>query len=110
MTPEALTALKDSIAHWERKVADPENEPIGRKSCALCIQFIEDGCVGCPVKSRTGRKNCEGTPYIDVSNAQWEFEHGYVPLEAYIYINIFRAKCQLELDFLKSLLPKEEAK
>lgn len=86
MDPATLVALKGSIAKWEGIVAGgPEGD------CPLCLMFfrgrpIEDICVGCPVMERTGRRMCRGTPYWDDTNPK---------------------QAQAELDFLKSLLPKE---
>lgn len=41
-------ALRASIAHWERLsrgVAD-DNEGIGPSACALCVLFLDSGCMG----------------------------------------------------------------
>ena len=35
----------------------------GRKTCALCHQFFDDICFGCPVAQTTGEILCYGTPY-----------------------------------------------
>lgn len=103
MKQETLAALKDSIAHWERMVANPAGpDRPSAKQCALCGLFNPSGqpaknnCLGCPVYEKTGQKYCEGTPYDDAAFARatldWE-ELRYHALE--------------ELTFLRSLLPHE---
>lgn len=103
MNPETLEALKQSIAHWERKVENPDKEPIGPEHCALCQMFLlgEDirQCRSCPVSETTGRSSCFGTPYDSVVSAEFAFENGDISLDEY------RVTCRTELDFLKSLLP-----
>lgn len=35
----------------------------GSDSCALCQLYLDDNCKGCPVRGRTGKRGCRGTPY-----------------------------------------------
>lgn len=102
MEPRTLAALKDSIAHWERMATGnqgSEEEPTGR-FCALCREFFRKNkdCEGCPVSSLTGKEDCEDTPYWDAKD-EWD-EYGYS--------DSFRKLAMIQLQFLKSLLPKEE--
>ena len=87
MNKETKIALEDSIAHWERMVeyaGDPQyagETPIA-SNCALCVRFSrfgplcerEDNLGGepevCPVRRRTGDRDCLGSPY---SEAYWAF-------------------------------------
>lgn len=57
----------------------------GKETCALCMKYIGDDCARCPVKERTHKSFCDGTPYTS--------EHGA--------LTISRAKN--ELAFLNSL-------
>lgn len=100
MTPETLKALKGSIEKW-RRIVEGTGWDYGPRNCPLCIMFRDwddDGvnsCGGCPVKERTGKDGCEDTPY-----------EAYVDAEGTIGE---KAAARAELDFLRSLLPKEEA-
>lgn len=104
MPAKTLAALKKSIEHWER-LASGENdyqESIYSGDCALCGLFYHYGeptdCDGCPVKAKTGRRNCKNSPWQRVSDAK--FDHGEQS-------DAFRAAAGKELAFLKSLLPKK---
>lgn len=101
MNPETLEALKQSIAHWERKVENPAKEPIGPLHCALCQMFLygDYECRGCPIFETTRMSCCGGTPYASVMDAEDAFSDGDISLDQ------FREACRTELAFLKSLLP-----
>ena len=105
MDAKTLTPLEESIAHWER-IRDGKEPELGVANCALCKSFISGGCVGCPVREFSGKPGCEGTPYVvwahltEVPNKLYRIAE--TPEEI--------AAAQAELDFLRSLLPKEERK
>jgi len=102
MTNEALEALKQSIAHWERMESGTylEGEEPYEEHCALCRAFnLEAGmnCRGCPV-AEAGHRNCVGSPYM---RAEAMFaNHGIASVQ-------FKIAAREEIEFLKSLLPKE---
>ena len=107
MKPETLTALKESIKHWERNAFGP----IGKASdamrdCALCGIYFNSNCEECPVRENTGRRSCHGTPYSKASRAldRWQSSDGVKAEE-----DAFREAAKAELEFLKSLLPEGEA-
>jgi hypothetical protein len=61
-------ALEISIATWEKKRdgTDPRDIVIGVNECALCKEFFrrtEDYCSGCPIRKKTDRILCNGSPY-----------------------------------------------
>lgn len=94
MDAETLAALKGSIAKWEAIVAGTGRED-GPNNCPLCKMFyFKVDCKGCPVRERTGKEACQGTPYEDFVRARNRGWSGVMADEA-----------QHELDFLKSLLP-----
>lgn len=100
MNAETLTALQESIAHWE-SVASGNHEDIGPRRCALCEMFaigkhIDNICVGCPVAEATGKKGCRGTPYRSVEDALDDYG---------VNSDQFIEAAEKELAFLKSLLP-----
>lgn len=97
MPAATLEALRGSIAKWEAIVSGTGTDE-GAENCALCRLFHTDyredgglGCHGCPVRARTGRPLCMGSPYDDCHESPTE------------------EQAQAELDFLKSLLPPEVA-
>lgn len=100
MTPATLKALRGSIKKWE-KIVDGTGCDLGSHNCPLCKLFLtDDGCEGCPVSEKTGKPDCRGSPYI-----KWTLIHqGWWPL--YADMPKERAAAKAELNFLKSLLPK----
>ena len=102
-----LKALEDSIKHWEDNVRSARFGmyiPLGASQCPLCKLFNIDreaACEGCPVKSHTGKPFCQGTPYGKVASIKNDSVLGPQPNQKLI------AWCEKELNFLKSLLPKE---
>lgn len=109
MDPETLEALKGSIAKWERVVEGGIKENGGPTDCPLCVRFNSsynkelegEPCVGCPVMARTGQKHCGGSPYEAVEELETEYDSEEEGFESR-----YRAVAQRELDFLKSLLPR----
>jgi hypothetical protein len=103
MDAETLKALKASIAKWERNAAakKPEDFLVRASDCPLCDLFYErDLCVGCPVAAATGKSACSGTPYHSAHSAWLSWQHGG---------RSARSHARKEVEFLKSLLPAEEA-
>lgn len=103
MTKRALTALKESINHWEEMVKNGwENERPYARNCSLCVEFSigmthDERCLGCPVQHKTGEKYCFGTPFYTAENAFNSDRLG-----------TFKHHAKREVEFLKSLLPNEE--
>ena len=103
MDEETREALEASIAHWQEVVRNPYETDVGVSECALCRKFNhtwarwDDCCAGCPVRDRTGKSSCYGTPLYAFLK---ERKVGAWPNE--------QAKlAQAELDFLISLRPTE---
>jgi hypothetical protein len=109
MEERARIALEKSIREkWEPLACGEfESEP----RCALCIEYregnegrlIADWCIDCPVHTKTGQKNCNGTPY----------KTSWIPLfNDFIKPNLkdpeVISAAKEELEFLKSLRPKEK--
>ncbi len=100
-TPAAtLKSLKQSIAHWKRLATGKrrEGERVGVADCALCKLFFYKDCVGCPVAQKVNRIGCSDTPYKEADRTYYF----YGPDS-----NEFKQAAQVELNFLKSLLPKK---
>jgi len=98
MDKQTLKALKGSIKKWQ-KIVDGTGTDKGVDNCPLCELFwySPNFCDGCPVAERTGRPECEGTPYRDYRHAVAD-EDGESP----------KTYAVKELEFLKSLLPGEQ--
>jgi len=60
MNARTLAALQGSIAKWEAIVYDGGIDE-GISNCPLCCLFIEDDCIGCPVRAAAGPW-CTNTP------------------------------------------------
>ena len=103
-----LTALKKSIAHWERLASGQRKrgEWIGPTHCALCKLFIAGDCEDCPVAEETGYSYCDGTPY-EIVQAYIDARF-LVDRESILNSKEFKSAARKELRFLKSLLPKQK--
>lgn len=114
MDEVTLAALKESIAHWEQNLAAeyPDNVTIGASNCALCGVFLTSNCAGCPVNAVTNGNNCLGKPssYIGAVSAfySWRDAVEYKKPNRAEKDAAWRAAAQAEIDFLRSLLPKED--
>jgi hypothetical protein len=109
MDAETLKALKKSIKHWEgnAKADHVELAFVTSYHCALCDKFLvecDDLCIGCPVADKTEQPCCEGSPWEAAYNARC---YWYIKPNDIARRDAFRAAAQAEVDFLKSLLPKE---
>ena len=69
MNKIAIEALCKSIEHWYNnwELAQINEVPqLGSYQCALCVSFIDDNCIGCPVFAFTGQPSCTDTPYTEL--------------------------------------------
>ena len=100
MDDVTLIALKESIKKWESRANGEHTLTCGTHNCPLCRLFHSEhintganlSCKGCPVFEKTAVSCCRGTPYEDYIVNRTDFH------------------AQQELEFLRSLLPAEEAK
>lgn len=107
MNPTTLKALRASIRHWERLATGKQKggEDIYAKSCALCHLFLDDSldaddpenCHGCPVRAETGHSGCQFSPWDNAFQAR----------NAGLGSPRFIAAAQVQLAFLRSLLPQD---
>jgi hypothetical protein len=107
MDPETLEALKGSIAKWER-VVTKGTDGTNWMDCPLCDLFWENGCMGCPVRDRTKQRVCLGSPfevYADLRDTLIEDDE-IDPNQVGKHPGVI-ASAKDELDFLKSLLPRQ---
>jgi len=133
MKPDTLTALKESIEHWfenliAAQLSKESNTPInecgfsmGGDKCALCNEFWDINCEGCPIFESEIKNNrlpggtiiyshprqlCHSTPYEDITeyvDSNMNDEHD--PADQHL-INLVGE----EINFLISLLPDNERK
>ena len=118
MNKETLEALKGSIRKWERIVKTTTAKDDGIYNCPLCKlfhaaiskNFLSESCRTCPIYSKTNKCFCNGTPYQTWSNhhsadhddVKVYHKHRYVSCKECLQL------AKVELNFLKSLLPKEK--
>jgi len=104
MDDETLKALREEIERWEMII---DEEGVDVRNSPLCDLFLLSLCIGCPVVTIGGaRAGCQDSPYWNWVDHQLEEhgkENGYK-----VYCATCKKLAQKELDFLKSLLPKEE--
>lgn len=108
MDARTLEALKASIAKWERNAvaARKIQAHVFGDSCPLCKLFPGSqigNCKGCPVFERTLEHGCKGSPWFRAAVARNDWVWGSGKRST------FHAAAREEVDFLKSLLPPEEA-
>lgn len=99
MDKRTLTALKESIAKWEKNAQAEgiRGMKLSSDECPLCLLFLDrSDCDGCPVAERTELRFCEGTPYD-----YFAYTMMYDDAEAL-------SAARREAEFLKSLLPEGE--
>jgi hypothetical protein len=108
MDKKTLAALEGSIRKWEGIINDGKEDTI--ESCHLCRMYHEEftgyegvTCKGCPVAEKTGRPYCEGSPYEEWSNYDYEND-----MSGKVTDDRSRELAIEELEFLKSLLPNEK--
>ena len=65
-----IARLRYCIDHWERN-ANGTSASVSRFDCALCNEYIEIHCDGCPIQAATGKPFCVGTPYVAAAKA-WD--------------------------------------
>ena len=121
MTPQALTALQQSIEHW-RRLATGQRKPdesVGACYCALCREFNPPAgrytdrvfyCVGCPVMERTGNQFCYTTPWEKIEKAMDDHNDERDTRDWLDNSPEARALAAEELAFLESLLPQDSQK
>ena len=104
---KAIEPLCASIEHWyENWVLACEGDYLGinisSDGCALCGIYLYESlsCRGCPVRSKSGRPLCIGTPWAAVEENLANHAHGNLPLDISLY--------EKEYQFLVSLLPDKE--
>lgn len=121
MDEKTLTALQGSIAKWQA-IVDGTGHDAQWENCPLCIVFMEkyggeddpahyeDGCLGCPVAAKVSAACCSNTPYANWSDYFYEkFGVRIKAEDRKPFDDKSRELAQAELDFLRSLLPKEPA-
>lgn len=103
MNAKTLRALKASIEKWERFARGKARkaDTIFVETCPLCREFWPS-CSGCPVANKTGSAGCIDTPWEHVYDV---FEKIPESRDFRDYRR-FRLAARVEVDFLKSLLPK----
>jgi hypothetical protein len=111
MHAKTLEALRGSIRKWEQIAAGTEGDR-GPANCPLCEMFYSGHCTGCPVAHKTGEIECDGSPYqkwTALPTSLFRVEKIDGRYSWWVDSEESRAAAQAELDFLKSLLPKDSS-
>lgn len=107
MNQKVRKALEGSIKKWE-KIVNGTGIDKGTDNCPLCkLFYFKKNCVGCPVFNKTKIKDCLRTPYSQWLQHQWIHKKITDPNKHKIFDSKSKHIAQAELQFLKSLLPKE---
>lgn len=110
MKPKQLAALQESIAYWEENLAklDWTKLQFGREVCPLCkLNYLS--CQECPIYLVSGKPDCDNTPFYPAYAAfhNWQKAPFENPEVWYNARDRWRSACQVEIDFLRSILPAE---
>lgn len=99
-----ITALKESIKHWEEnyEAESVDNISVRWDSCACCVLWIENECEECPISEFTGQQHCHGTPYQDYDFDY--FECIYTPELREAWFKDNRKYFPEEIEFLQNVL------
>jgi hypothetical protein len=104
-------ALSESIEKW-KSIVNKTGHDQGAINCRLCKIYYDDDCKECPVHIKTGKTECDNTPWEKWYLHHKNDHHGNNPdfHITDIPVKIECRKCKRlakkELKFLKSLLPK----
>ena len=111
MNKKTLAALKASIQHWKENEAAESSDDVSvwGDYCALCQLFVvkNESCDGCPVAKRTGKEQCDGSPWGAARDEFKKWRWAYL-VDLQEARDAFRAAARAEREFLESLLPEGE--
>lgn len=107
-------ALEQCITKYENMLAGTPTS-LGPTECALCQLCDKDGyleCKPCPVAQRTGEGNCSGTPWVAICNTlPHDSRYGGRKFDNVVVRTAkLKAAVAAEIEFLKSLRPKQRGK
>jgi len=108
---EQLTALDESIAHWERLATGKrkEGEYIGMSQCALCklVDPEEHGCAQCPIAIvNPSNEWCQDTPYEEAAIKANRYDGTTETWIPTLDTPAFLSAAQVELEFLRNVRSK----
>jgi len=99
---EIEEAFKEVIWKWEQILSGNKNDR-GITDCMFCQMFRENGCIECPVRLKTGKPNCEDTPYALWQDHHWQ-DHYFLQVGGlHCICETCRKHAEAELNFLKEL-------
>ena len=95
--------VNESIEHWYRISACKTLEALDKEgyyceSCALCKEYIDLLCKGCPIALKTGQSACYGSPWYNAAESLEDWECGAE------WTSQDQANIEAEIRFLESLL------
>lgn len=106
MNAKALNGLKGSIKKW-KAIVNKTGVDKGASNCPLCQLYAAYECEGCPIFEKTDMLGCDATPYDEWRGYTDSYaKRGYIKVIDDVSLKL----AQVELEFLKSLLPKKSTK
>ncbi len=105
-----MQAFLGSLDHWREltKVTRCGNIHIKADDCPLCDLYWVGQCEGCPVRRKTRKTLCFGSPYdaavVGRNKIEEMLEKGHRD-ETYLVVAHFRTAAIAELAWLESLFP-----
>ena len=96
------------IKHWKEnleKATNQELPALGRHYCVYCKVYSNPTeCGGCPIKAKTGKNYCTGTPYYRVAfEAEKIKRYQLDGVSDYIIWEKLITAIEKEIEFLQSL-------
>ena len=65
--------LEQAITRWKNNAAATtlQDFHIGWGGCSFCQAYYAKDCAECPIKAKTGKSYCRGTPYQEAATGVW---------------------------------------
>jgi len=98
---KAVWAIMASALKWMDILNMPDVAvDMGPNNCPLCETYSQGQCATCPVALWTGKRNCEGSPYIAWRNHHWTVHDQWRDLTVVPGCDECRILANDELNFL----------
>lgn len=111
ISKRAMKALEGSIEKW-RKIDEEGGMDAGTENCPLCELYfiIWNGCERCPIKMKTTKKECIGTPHPKWCDHQKKVHNISVKAGKVSDCSTCTRLARAELKFLRDLKDECEVK
>jgi hypothetical protein len=107
MNQKTLEALQGSIMKW-KDIENGTGIDDGASNCPLCLMFRADNCNNCPINNTTNNESCGNKEYHEWANHMRTYHKVSSCGTWKVFCNECKELAHKEVEFLKSLLPKEK--